>query len=65
MVYLNKLFYLILRCLGFSNKFVSTLLSITPVTGSNWTTNWKQKGYGGLKRKKGQGRKKKNKIKKV
>lgn len=56
----KKLFYLILRCLGFSNKFVSTLLSITTATGSNWTKNWQQKGYDGLKRKKGQGRKKKN-----
>ena len=57
----KKLFYLILRCLGFSNKFSSTLLGITTVTGSTWKTNWKQNGYDGLKRKKGQGRKKKSK----
>ena len=55
----KKLFYLMLRSLGFSNKFASTLLSITTVTGSNWMSTWKQKGYDGLKRKKGQGRKKK------
>ena len=46
----KKLFYLILRCLGFSNKFSSTLLGITTVTGSTWKTNWKQNGYDGLKR---------------
>ena len=57
----KKLYYLILRCLGFSNKFSSTLLGITTVTGSTWKTNWKQNGYDGLKRKKGQGRKKKSK----
>ncbi len=56
----KKLFYLILRSLGFSNKFSSTLLGITTVTGSNWTTAWKKNGYEGLKRKKGQGRKKRN-----
>ena len=56
----KKLFYLILRCLGFSNKFSSTLLGITTVTGSTWKTTWKQNGYEGLKRKKGQGRKKKS-----
>jgi len=54
---LKKLIYLLLRCLGFSNRFTSSLLSITTATGNNWLNKWKKIGYKGLKRKKGQGRK--------
>ena len=32
-------------------------MSITTATGTNWTNKWRKKGYNGLKRKKGQGRK--------
>jgi len=56
---LKKLIYLLLRNLGFSNKFTSELLSITTATGNNWINKWKNIGYEGLKRKKGQGRKSK------
>jgi len=54
---MKKLVYLLLRNLGFSNKFTSELLSITTATGNNWMNKWKNMGYNGLKRKKGQGRK--------
>ena len=54
---LKKLIYLLLRRLGFSNRFTSSLLSITTATGNNWLNKWKKIGYKGLKRKKGQGRK--------
>ena len=55
----KKLSYLLLRTLGFSNKFTSELFSITTATGKNWFNNWNSSGYDGLKRKKGQGRKSK------
>ena len=45
--------------IGFTNKIASTLLDMTPNTGKNWTKQWEEKGYENLKRKKGQGRKKK------
>lgn len=54
---LKKLIYLLFRRLGFSNTFASKLMSITTATGTNWTNKWRKKGYNGLKRKKGQGRK--------
>lgn len=54
---MKKLIYLIFRRLGFSNRFTSSLLGITPATGNNWLNKWEKIGYGGLKRKKGQGRK--------
>ena len=54
---LKKLIYLLFRSLGFSNRFASKLMSITTATGTNWTNKWRKKGYDGLKRKKGQGRK--------
>lgn len=54
---LKKLIYLLLRKLGFSNRFVSSILSITTATGNNWINRWEKIGYEGLKRKKGQGRK--------
>ena len=53
----KKLTYLLFRRLGFSNRFTSSLLSITTATGSNWLNKWEKIGYEGLKRKKGQGRK--------
>lgn len=53
----KKLSYLLLRYLGFTNKFTSELFSITTATGNNWMNKWKNEGYNGLKRKKGQGRK--------
>ena len=56
---LKKLFYMLFRILGFSNKITSTLLNINRVTGNNWFNQWKNEGYGGLKRKPGQGRKSK------
>lgn len=54
---LKRLFYLLLRKLGFSNGFSSKILSITTATGNNWMNRWEKRGYEGLKRKKGQGRK--------
>lgn len=54
---MKKLIYLIMRKLGFSNSYVSSLLSITTATGNNWLKRWDKIGYEGLKRKKGQGRK--------
>ena len=54
---LKKLIYLLFRRLNFSNRFSSSLLSITPATGNNWLNRWEKIGYEGLKRKKGQGRK--------
>ena len=56
---LKKLFYLLLSKIGFTNKIASSLLDITPNTGKNWTKQWEEHGYENLKRKKGQGRKKK------
>ena len=56
---LKKLTYLLFRKLGFSNRFSSSLLSITTATGNNWLNKWNKTGYEGLKRKKGQGRKRK------
>ena len=56
---LKKLLYLLLRKLGFSNKFTSEIFNITPATGNNWIKKWKKQGYNGLIRKKGQGRKSK------
>lgn len=56
---LKKLSYLLLRHLGFTNKFASELFSITTATGNNWMNKWKKYGYESLKRKKGQGRKSK------
>ena len=53
----KKLVYLLFRRLGFSNRFSSSLLSITTATGNNWLNKWEKMGYDGLKRKKGQGRK--------
>ena len=49
---LKKLICLLLRRLGFSNRFVSSLLSITTATGNNWLNKWEKIGYKGLKRKK-------------
>ena len=54
---LKKLIYLLFRSLNFSNRFSSSLLSITTATGNNWLNRWEKIGYEGLKRKKGQGRK--------
>ena len=54
---LKKLVYILFRGLGFSNRFSSSLLSITTATGNNWLNKWNKTGYEGLKRKKGQGRK--------
>ena len=56
---LKQLSYLILRYLGYSNKQASELYGITTVTGNNWIKKWKNEGYEGLKRKPGQGRKRK------
>lgn len=53
----KKLSYLLFRKIGFSNKDASELLNITTTTGNNWLNAWLKKGYGGLLRKKGQGRK--------
>ena len=53
----KKLIYLLFRRLGFSNRFSSSLLSITTATGNNWLNKWGKIGYEGLKRKKDQGRK--------
>ena len=55
----QKLSYLLFRKIGFSNKEASQFLNITTVTGNNWLKTWKNKGYNGLLRKKGQGRKSK------
>ena len=56
---LKKLSYLLLRYLGYSNKQASEMYNISTVTGNTWLKAWKQEGYEGLKRKSGQGRKKK------
>ena len=56
---LKKLSYLLLRYLGYSNKQSSQMFGITTVTGNNWFKTWESKGYEGLKRKPGQGRKRK------
>lgn len=53
----KKLSYLLFRKIGFSNKESSNFLEISTVTGNNWFNAWKNKGYEGLLRKKGQGRK--------
>ena len=53
----RKLSYLLFRKIGLSNKDASELLNITTTTGNNWLNAWLEKGYGGLLRKKGQGRK--------
>ena len=53
----QKLNYLLFRAIGFSNKDASNFLNVTTVTGNNWFNAWKNKGYEGLLRKKGQGRK--------
>lgn len=55
----QKLNYLLFRAIGFSNKAASEFLNVTTVTGNNWYNAWKNKGYEGLLRKKGQGRKSK------
>ena len=55
----QKLNYLLFRAIGFSNKEASEFLNVTTVTGNNWYNAWKNKGYDGLLRKKGQGRKSK------
>lgn len=55
----QKLNYLLFRTIGFSNKESSEFLNVTPVTGNNWYNAWKNEGYKGLLRKKGQGRKSK------
>ena len=55
----QKLSYLLFRKIGFSNKEASQFLNVTTVTGNNWLKAWENKGYGGLLRKKGQGRKSK------
>ena len=49
--------YLLFRKIGLSNKDASELLNITTTTGNNWLNAWLEKGYNGLLRKKGQGRK--------
>lgn len=56
---IKKLFYLLLIKLGYSNKIASILLSVTAKTGNNWKHQWEENSYENLKRKKGQGRKKK------
>lgn len=56
---LKKLSYLLLRYLGYTNKQSSEMIGITTVTGNTWFKNWKNNGYEGLKRKPGQGRKRK------
>ena len=55
----KKLSYILLRYLGYSNNEASEMYNITTVTGNNWFKTWKNEGYEGLKRKPGQGRKKK------
>ena len=55
----QKLSYLLFRKIGFSNKEASYFLNVTTVTGNNWLKAWENKGYEGLLRKKGQGRKSK------
>ena len=39
---MKKLIYLIMRHLGFSNRYTSSLLSITTATGNNWLNKWKK-----------------------
>ena len=56
---LKKLFYLVLRYLRYSNKQASKMYGISTVTGNNWFKTWKNEGYEALKRKPGQGRKRK------
>ena len=56
---LKKLSYLLLRYLGYSNKQASKMYGISTVTGNNWFKTWQNEGYEALKRKPGQGRKKK------
>ena len=56
---LKKLSYLLLRYLGYTNKQSSEMFGITTVTGNTWFKTWENKGYEGLKRKSGQGRKRK------
>ena len=55
----QKLSYLLFRKIGFTNKEASQFLNVTTVTGNNWLKAWENKGYEGLLRKKGQGRKSK------
>ena len=62
---LRKLSYLLLRYLGYTNKQASDMHSITTATGNNWFKTWEKEGYEGLKRKRGQGRKKKLNDKKI
>ena len=61
----RKLVYLLFRKIKFSNKDASELLNITTTTGNNWLKAWSQKGYEGLLRKKGQGRKPKLTTKEI
>lgn len=51
--------YNLLRYLGYSNKQASKIYGISTVTGNSWYKTWQNDGYEGLKRKSGQGRKKK------
>ena len=53
----KKLSYLLFRKIGFYNKETSYFMNITTTTGNNWLNAWKDQGYEGLLRKKGQGRK--------
>ena len=55
----RKLSYLLFREIGFSNVEASNFLNVTSATGNNWYKSWKNEGYEGLLRKKGQGRKSK------
>jgi len=56
---IKKLFYLLLIKMGFSDKIACVLLDVTHKTGKNWKHQWEENAYENLKRKKGQGRKKK------
>jgi transposase len=56
---LKRLFYILLKKLGFSTDATSYFLNITPVTGNNWQKRWDNEKYDGLIHKKGQGRKSK------
>ena len=54
---IKKLFYLLLRKIGFNNKISSNFLKITMPTGNSWLNQWIDGGYDSLLRKPGQGRK--------
>ena len=56
---LKRLFYILLKKLGFSTDVASYFLNITSVTGNNWQKRREKEGYVGLVHKKGQGRKSK------